>query len=73
MEQAFLQGSGFAAVDLNVFIRSMLAALYCFWTIWVVYKQFKMVKCNQLEVSEWILNGVWSISTLTLVLILVGT
>lgn len=73
MEAAFQAGAGFAAIDLQLFIRGLVAALFSLWSVWTLYSQFKLVRSGQLAVGHWVFNGVATVTVLTMVLIIVGT
>ena len=73
MEAAFQAGAGFAAIDLQLFIRGLVAALFSLWTLWTLYSQFKLVRSGQLAVGHWVFNGIATVMVLAMVLIIVGT
>ena len=73
MEAAFQQGAGFAAGDLQLFVRGFIAACFVLWTVWVLYNQFKMVSDNQMKLGDWVFRGVTTVTVLTMVLVIVGS
>ncbi|MDQ1363353.1 MAG: hypothetical protein QG652_1214 [Pseudomonadota bacterium] len=73
MEAAFLQGAGFSADSLNLFIRGMLVSLYFLWTAWSCWKQFGLVRKGRLEVNEFMNNTLVALGVLTFIMFLVTT
>ncbi len=73
MEAAFQTGAGFATIDLQLFIRGLVAALFSLWSVWTLYSQFKLVRSGQLAVGQWVFNGIATVMVLAMVLIIVGT
>jgi len=72
MEAAFNIGAGFDAFDLSILIRSMIAALFTLWGVWMMWKQFQLVGSNRMEIGEWGANVIKMVLLLVFVLIIVG-
>ncbi len=72
MEDAFAVGAGFAASELNILIRSMIASLIVFWGIWAIWKQYIMYCKKKLDADEWGGNTIKITLLMILVLIIVG-
>jgi hypothetical protein len=73
MEEAFREGAGFLAQDLRYFIRAVIASLITLWAAWALYNQFKLTVSKQITLGQWLFNGIATVITLTMVLIMVGT
>ncbi len=73
MEDAFQAGAGFSATELRLFVRSIIAALFVLWTVWVLYSQYKLVVSGQLAVGQWVFNGVATVTVLTMIIVIVGS
>lgn len=72
MTDAFALGAGFDASDLNILIRSMIAALIALWGVWTMYKQFQLMGDRRMEIGAWGANVIKMILLVTFVLIIVG-
>lgn len=72
MEAAFNLGAGFSANGLNIFIRSMIAALIMLWGVWTLWKQFQLFGSGRMEVGDWGANAIKMILLLVFVLVIVG-
>lgn len=68
----FAFGAGFTAGDLNLYIRSMIAALITLWGVWVMWKQFQLFGAGRMEVGDWGANAIKTVLLVVFVLILVG-
>ncbi len=73
MTDAFALGAGFDASDLNILIRSMIAALFALWGVWTMHKQFLMFGDKRMDIGTWGANVIKMVLLVTFVLIIVGT
>jgi len=72
VETAFNLGAGFAANELNLFIRSVIAALITLWGVWIMWKQYQLVGSGRMEIGDWGANAIKMVLLLAFVLIIVG-
>ena len=72
MEATFLQGAGFSADTVSIFLRTMLVSLYFLWTAWSSWKQFGLVRQDRLEVNQFINNTLVALGVLMFIMFLVA-
>lgn len=72
MGAEFDVGAGFAAGDLGIVIRSMIAALITLWGVWIMWKQFQLFGAGRMDLGDWGANVIKMVLLVVFVLIVVG-
>ena len=66
-EAAFLQGAGFASINLNLWLAITALAIICLWVVWAMFGLFKSYTRGELTIYEF---TSWGFSSLALTVFL---
>ncbi len=71
---AFATGAGFAANDMSMLIRGLVASSYMLWSCWIAYKQFILMAASNEEsaFADFRMNMIRLVLGITLVLFLIS-